>query len=313
MRLPKVSIIILNWNGWQDTLECLESLAKINYPHYEVIVADNASEDDSVKRIKDWKKKKLIKNFSLIENNKNYGFAEGNNITIRQVLKEKQSPYILLLNNDTVVDKNFLNELVKTAEERKKCGIVGSKIYYYPPKRRNIVQSSGAGINLKTGRLASYGDGKTDSQQFKKIKKVDYVYGTSMLIKREVFEKIGLFDEKFFAIAEDADLCLRAKKAGCLTFCAPLSKIWHKSEVSIKKIPGFSAYYRTRNLIWLVKKHTTTIEFLFFAINYLIFQFPRTIYRSCFKKRQETFPPIKKNPFRLLTSYLRGLKDGIFG
>ncbi len=303
MKKLKVSVIILNWNGWQDTIECLESLSKISYPYYEVIVVDNGSEDDSVKRVKAWRKKELIKKFSLIENNKNYGFAKGNNIAIKRVLRERQSAYILLLNNDMVVEKNFLNELVKVAENNPKIGIVGSKIYFYPPRTKNIIQSCGAGIDLKTGKLVNYGDGEIDSKQFKKTKKVIYVYGASMLIKREVFEKIGFFDEKFFAIAEDADLCLRAKKANYISCCAYLSKVWHKSEISIKKVPGFADYYRTRNLFWLEKKHTTSTQFLFFLISYFLFQSPQTVRHQYLKQRK----------FTLLKSYFRGIKDGILG
>ena len=153
MNNPKVSIIILNWNGWKDTLECLESLYQINYPNYDVIVIDNGSEDESIKKIREYCKgkietksdffeysednkpikifefkeeeletKKTINNeFSslspnkrliLIKNHKNYGFAEGSNIGIRFALKSFNSDYILLLNNDTVVDKTFLTELV---------------------------------------------------------------------------------------------------------------------------------------------------------------------------------------------------------
>lgn len=303
MKKPKVSIIILNWNGWQDTLECLESLSKISYPYYEVIVVDNASEDDSVKKIKEWTKKKSIKNFSLIENKENYGFAKGNNIAIRQALKKKENDYVLLLNNDVIVDKNFLNELVKVAESKPKIGIIGSKIYFYPPKRKNIIQSCGAGMDLKTGRLVNYGDGEMDSKQFKKTKKVIYVYGASILIKREVLEKVGLFDEKFFAIAEDADLCLRAKKAGFLIYCAPQSKVWHKSEASIKKVPGFADYYRTRNLFWLEKKHASGAQYFSFLFYYFFSQLPLIIYRQYLKRKQ----------FQLLKNYFRGIKDGVFG
>ncbi len=294
----QVSIIILNWNGWPETIECLQSLSRIAYLHYEVIVVDNGSEDDSVRKIRAWAKKEKINNLSLIENRKNYGFAKGNNLAIRQVLKKGKSDYLLLLNNDTVVDKDFLVELVKVAESEEKIGIVGSKIYYFPPRKKNLIQSCGAGIDLRTGKLVSYGDGQADSKQFEKTKEVDYVYGASMLVKRRVWEKVGLFDEKFFAIAEDADFCLRAKKAGFLTYVAPLSKVWHKSEVSMEKVPGFSAYYRTRNLIWLVKKHTSAAGFLRFFANFLVFQFPRNVRHS--------------SPF-LLRHYLRGLKDGVFG
>ena len=303
MKQPKTSIIILNWNGWKDTIGCLDSLSKISYPHYEVIVVDNASNDDSLQKIREWTKKKLIKKFLLLENDKNYGFAEGNNIAIRHILKEKNSTYILFLNNDTIVDKKFLSELIKVARNNSKAGIVGSKIYYYPPKRKeNRIQSCGAEIDFSKGKLVNYGDGEIDQGQFSKTKKVGYVYGASMLAKQKVLDKIGFFDKKFFAFAEEADLCFRAKKAGYLTFFAPKSIIWHKAGASVKKVPGFSDYYRTRNLFWLERKHTTSIQFFSFLVNYF-FQLPWIIYCQYLKPKQ----------FFLLKAYLRGLRDGILG
>lgn len=304
MKFPQVSIIILNWNGWRDTLECLESLSKISYFHYEVIIVDNASKDDSVKRIKAWAKKKLIKNFSLIENDKNYGFAEGNNIGIRKVLKENQGAYILILNNDTVVNKKFLKNLIKIAESQEKIGIVGPKIYLYPPKKgKEIIQSCGADIDLSRGNLVNYGDGEIDQGQFEKARKVGYVYGTCFLVKSKVFKKVGFFDKKYHIYAEEADFCLRAKKAGYSIYYVPQAIIWHKGEASFQKKPQIPVYLRTRNLFWLERKFTTRSEFLYFLIHYFLSQFPRTIWRSYFKPRK----------FQLLTSYLRGLRDGIWG
>jgi len=163
---PKVSIIILNWNGWEDTIECLESLYQITYPNYDVIVVDNGSEDESIEKIKEYaegnieveskffeysdrdKPIKIIeykreeaeagggkeediadlpsnKRMIITKNEKNYGFAEGNNIGMRYALKALNPEYVLLLNNDTVVDKEFLGELVKVWESDEKIGIVG--------------------------------------------------------------------------------------------------------------------------------------------------------------------------------------------
>src|SRR5579859_6278398 len=120
MKLPKVSLIILNWNGWKDTLACVNSLSSIAYPNYELIIVDNGSSDESVKKIALWTKNK--KNIRFLINEKNYGYAKGNNIAIRNVLKKGKSSYILVLNNDTLVEKNFLIELVTAAEKDKNIG-----------------------------------------------------------------------------------------------------------------------------------------------------------------------------------------------
>ena len=179
--LPSVAVIILNWNGWEDTVECLESLYQINYPNYQVILVDNASQDDSIQKIKEYcqgtlkpqstfytynTKNKPIKTtqhteqetemfkgdseeelavgtgLMIIENSENRGFAEGNNVGIRFALKAFDQDYTLLLNNDTVVDENFLTELVDVAEADPKIGVLGSKIYYYDVNGQNDVVSN---------------------------------------------------------------------------------------------------------------------------------------------------------------------------
>ncbi len=186
---PHVSILILNWNGWEDTIECLESLYQINYPNYTVIVVDNDSKDDSVNKIKEYCKgeikveseffkyypgnkpievyefteeetkglkvdEEFLKSSSneklvLLVNSENYGFAEGNNIGIRYVLNTFNSDYILLLNNDTVVEENFLNSLVKVAENDAEIGILGPKIYYYDFQgKTDVIANLGGKIDL---------------------------------------------------------------------------------------------------------------------------------------------------------------------
>jgi hypothetical protein len=139
---PKVSIIVLNWNGLEDTIECLESLRKITYPNYGVIVVDNGSEGNDVEVLKE----KFGDYIHIIENDRNYGTAEGYNIGMRHAFESLASEYILLLNNDTVVDADFLIELVTVAERNGHIGMVGPVIYdYYDPTR---VRSAGG---LSTG------------------------------------------------------------------------------------------------------------------------------------------------------------------
>jgi len=181
---PIVSIIILNWNGWEDTLECLESLYQINYSNYEIMVIDNGSEDNSIEKIrkycegslkvkspffeysnvnkslklfeydendfidleivKEYKNLRAPDKLILLKNRKNYGYAEGNNIGIEFTLKNIKSDYVLILNNDTVVEQNFLNEMIEIAESNEKVGCVGSKVYYYNYKgRKDVISFAG--------------------------------------------------------------------------------------------------------------------------------------------------------------------------
>ena len=303
MYYPKVSIIILNWNGWKDTIECLESLYRITYPNYEVIVVDNGSKDDSVQKIKEYargkirvdskffkynssnkpikyieytkeelengkysKRKKELdvspsdKKLFILKNDKNYGFAEGNNIAIRQILKENKSDYVLLLNNDTVVDPIFLTELVKEAENNQKVGIVGSKILNYYNKN---IDFCGGKINWWLGR----------PYHIKKeyYGKTNFITGCCMLIKKQLIQKGIIFDKLYFLYFEDADLCERAKKNNYLLKITNKAIIYHKiSRSSIKKNKKSDKYiyYFARNRLIFNKKYNKNIIkhtfFLFF-------------------------------------------------
>lgn len=256
---PKISIIILNWNGWQDTLECLESLAKITYPNYKIIVVDNGSIDESLKKlkVKSEKLKAEGKDLKIIENKENLGFAGGNNVGIKQAIKNG-ADYVLLLNNDTIVDPFFLDKLVKAGEKDRNIGIVGSKIFFYSDPNR--VWFAGGKINwLKTkgshlGLNEKENTDKQDSGQAAKILPMDYITGCAMLIKKETIEKIGGLSEDYFLYYEDADYCLRAQKAGWQCVLAPKSRIWHKISRSAKEFSPSYLYYHARNGLMLAKR-----------------------------------------------------------
>jgi len=306
----KSSIIILNWNGWEDTIECLESLYQITYPNYNVIVVDNGSEDDSIVKIKEYcegkiefeskffeyspgnkpikiieytreeaeaggGKEKKIKDLPsnrkliLIKNEKNYGFAEGNNIGMRYALRALNPDYVLLLNNDTVVDKEFLSELVKVGKVDEKVGIVGPKIYYYDEP--NKIWFAGGKINRRLGKTKHLGVHKVDKRQFESIKKVDYIAGCAFLVKDEVFDKIGLLDKEYFCYFEDLDFCVRAQKEQYYCSYIPKAKIWHKvSQSGGGRIGHISLYYNTRNRALFMKNNAPLFDRICFFPFYLI-------------------------------------------
>jgi len=298
---PKVSIIILNWNGLKDTIECLESLKKITYPNYEVIVVDNASKGNDADILEE-KYKDYIR---VIRNKENLGFAGGNNVAIRQVLKEEKSDYILLLNNDTIVESSFLDELLKVAEGNLKVGILGPKIYFYDFKgEKNIIQSAGARINLWLGRFNGIGYRQLDKGQFNKISEVDYVGGSCILARTKVIKKIGLLNEKYFLYFEETDWCFRVKQAGYLILYVPESKIWHKQGASVKKVSGIEIYYNTRNLFYFERKFANPCQLLFFLEYYFIFVFPSRSIRLLLSS--------DKNKLFLLKKYLIAIKDGFY-
>jgi len=246
---PKVFIIILNWNNWQDTLECLKSLKNLDYPNYEVVVVDNGSTDDSVKQIINATRKDLV---ALIETGKNLGFSGGNNVGIKYAL-EHGADYALILNNDTVVESNFLKKLVEVGESDENIGVLGPRINYIEPK--DVVWFNGGKFSwpLKYNYHLDFRKKEGELKNFKP-REVDFITGAAMFVKRSVFDKIGLLDERFFLYFEDMDFCLRAKSAGFKSVVVPEAKIYHKVSASVSKLKNpVIWYYHVRNYLLLVK------------------------------------------------------------
>jgi len=346
VRKTKVAIVILNWNGWEDTIECLESVYQITYPNYDVIVVDNGSEDESIEKIKDYVEGKIkvesrffeysnenkpikiieytreeaeagggkegeIANLPsnrrmiIIKNEKNYGFAEGNNIGVRYALKALNPDYVLLLNNDTAVDKEFLGELVKIAESDEKIGIGGPKIYYYDNPIR---------IWLAGGKLSWYPwslkrrHNIIDKGQFETISDVDFIPGTCMLIKKEVIVKIGLLPTEYFLQWEDIDYCIHARSKNFRCIYVPDSKIWHKVSASYhrSKLNYFQTEMGIRNRILFWHKYLSNLQFLFYCLIFIFISSPMYLiyYIICHRD------------LKRVQAYIKGAKKGfieIFG
>lgn len=268
MNHPKVSIIILNWNGLEDTVGCLESIRKITYPNYHVIVVDNGSEGDDVEVLRE----KFGDYIHIIENNKNYGFAEGANIGMRYALDNLGPDFFLLLNNDTVVAPDFLGELMKVALSDQRIGILGPKIYYYDEPEK--VWFAGGNINYWLGRFWHRGIGRTDCGQFDDIVDVDFVSGCCMLASGAVVSDVGLLDGAFFFGTEDYDISIRSARGGFRVLYVPGSKIWHKigrstGRTGRKPIP-FVAYYGTRNHFILMGKHWSRLQFATSTLYFIV-------------------------------------------
>jgi len=190
---PKVNIIVLNYNGKDDLKRCLLSLFRLNYPNFEVVVVDNASEDGSLEEAK-----QFFPKVSYIKNEQNLGFSAGNNVGIRYSL-EKMADFVLLLNNDTEVEADFLTKMIEEAEKNPSAGLISPLIL---AGDANDVWFSGAKIDwlrMKTVHLNGA---------------LDALSGCAILIRAQVFAKIGLFDEDFFLYFEDTDFSLRAVRAG---------------------------------------------------------------------------------------------------
>jgi hypothetical protein len=304
-----VYVILLNWNGWKDTLHCLESILRSDYDDIRVIVCDNLSTDGSLEKIKAWAEGRQSADpdideqlkplvfpgvekpvpyveylridaeaggnlkdekvpLVLIENGSNDGYSAGNNVGIRYALK-RRADYIWLLNNDTLVKGNTLKELVYRTESEKGTGAAGAVIYL--ARQPGKIQTYGGGtISHFSGRdrfIHSPGP-------------VGYVAGTSLLVKREVFEQVGLLDEGFFFYWEDVDFSRRVTEAGWNLAVAANAAVYHKFSASVGGQSLKSDLFKVSSLTRYFRKHQKGVRWFFPALFHLSGMLVNRIFRG---------------------------------
>jgi GT2 family glycosyltransferase len=249
LKTPKVSIVILNWNGYGVTRECLASLSKIDYPNCGVVLVDNGSADGSPDRLA-----AEFPEITLIRNQENLGFTGGNNVGIRRALEEN-ADYVLLLNNDTVVAPNFLSELIRAGESDNRIGLLNPKILYFEPSDR--IWYAGGSFNIWKGIASHRGNRELDRGLYDTPEEVTFITGCAFLIKTEVIRKIGLLDECLFYSCEDTDWTIRSLKTGYKALYVPSSVLWHKESMDVKSNAGkaFRDFYNVRNCLLLARRH----------------------------------------------------------
>ncbi len=256
--MKTVSIIILNFNGIKDTMQCLKSIEKLQVTSYklQVIVVDNGSTEQF--KIQDSRFK--IQDLRVIRNEENLGFSGGNNVGIRYALRYG-ADYVMLLNNDTIVDPNLVSELIKVANSDQKIGIVAPKIYFakghefhkdrYKENEKGRVIWYAGGVMDWNNVIGSHrGVDEVDCGQYNKTEQTDFTSGCCMLIKKDVFAKIEFLDERYFLYYEDSDFNIRAKKAEYKIMYAPLAFLWHINAGSTGGSgSNMQDYFITRNRI----------------------------------------------------------------
>ena len=295
--LPKVSIIILNWNGLKDTIQCLDSLKKITYPNYEVVVVDNGSKGNDA----DVLEEKYQGDIRLIRNKENLGFAEGNNVAIREIIKEGQSKYILFLNNDTTVEPDFLDKLVECAEKHPKAGSIQPKlIWAFHPKLFDSagLEYSRTGFGFDRGKFRPIGE-------YNQEEEILAGCGAALFCRVEVLEDIKInneyFDSDFFATYEDFDLGIRMRWAGWQNWYCPESVVYHFRGKSLGTRSKFSSFYGTRNQTWCLFKNFPAS----FVLKNLYFIIPAQIAQIGIN--------LIKGRFSLLPSIIKGRIEGYSG
>jgi GT2 family glycosyltransferase len=245
---PKASIIVVTWNQRELTLDCLNSLAALNYPaeRLGIIVVDNGSSDGTTQAIRE-----RFPQVTVLENAENLGFTGGNNVGICHAL-ESGAEYIMLLNNDTVVASDMLQHLISVAETDPGIGIVTPTIYYYDEPTR--IWCAGAGIDWRrviTWRLRAE---EIDDGTPRPVQEVDFASGCAICVRRSVVERIGLLDPRFFIYFEETEWCMRISQAGYRCVLVPQSKVWHKVSSAMQQGSPRAAYYMTRNTLLFLHK-----------------------------------------------------------
>jgi hypothetical protein len=326
--MQSVYIILLNYNGWRDTIECLESLLRMDYPNYRLVMVDNGSRDGSPEYLQAWAtghlnvwvnpvyplrylshppvekplpfsvyhQNDLFKetHFSPAENagnaqtpsnrrplifiraEENLGFTGGNNLGLQFALAHS-ADYVLLLNNDTVATPSFLSALMECAKTLPEAAIIGGNIFYYDTPNR--VWAAGGGKLYKfTGLSKHYNPGDRHLETQSPYRKLDYITGCLMLIKREILEITGLFDDHYFLYYEESDLCYRAREKGFQCVYTAEAHIYHKVSSTVQPVGVTGTYYMTRNRHYFIQKHFRGVHKISALLFESGFNFLRQIY-----------------------------------
>lgn len=269
----KLAISILNRNWLEDTIECMDSILKSDFNDYKIFLLDNGSKNSEYDKLKDkyWKSKNTIVNKSCT----NIWFTWGNNFNIDLILKENFD-YVLLLNNDCILEKDFLSKFTKCIKKH------GWKWIYWPIIRwlHREIQAIGSYINLRTWSSSRL---KTIGWDYMEV---DYVTGSCMIIPVELIKKILWLDDRYFAYREESDFCLRAKKEWYKSYALNTDWIIHKEEAATRKVKPYYTYLMFRNRILFLRKHANIIQYMFsyiILIWYLIIIFPKYFWIKNYK------------------------------
>ncbi len=247
---PLVYVVILNWNNAQDTIECLRSLNGSNYQPYAPIVVDNGSTNGSVREIRE-----AYPKIKIIELDTNSGYAGGNNFGIQYAL-DSGADYVMVLNNDTLVEPTMLGELVKYAESDSNIGMIGPKMYCYEPE--NTIFAIGSFINWSKGETTNRGlfQPASDCAHFQEPEQVDFIAGCGVLVSRKFIEQVGVLDPIYYLNFEDVDWGVRGWRQGFEIWFAPQAMMWHKVSATLGKASPANTYYMTRNALLFFWKHS---------------------------------------------------------
>jgi len=287
---PRVHVLLVNYNGWRDTLECLESVFRLDYPDFRVVVCDNGSTDGSVERIQAWaegtqpatsshvaaptprdtpldkpipyvlcERAQAERGWSpdpdarlvLVRLNENLGFTGGNNVGMRYLQARGDQGLVWILNNDTVVESSSLREMVARLSDDPGLGAVGATVFWYDQPER--IQVAGGGRLSRWSGFTTVA--RVASTTRSPAPRLDFISGACMLVKLDVLRNVGLLDERYFMYSEEVDWCLRMRQAGIHLGYAPRARVWHKGEGSwAPRHSDRRDYHTVRSALLLIHK-----------------------------------------------------------
>ncbi len=250
-----VWIVVLNWNGPDDTVECVESCLKIKYEPFHIVIVDNHSTDNSVEIFQ-----RNFPTVPLIITEENLGYAGGNNVGIKYALKQS-ADYVLLLNNDVVVEPDVLSELIEGMHAYPAATMAAPKVMYYDT--RNVVSSMGTSMDWFKLRPYLSECNQVDHGQYVNVVKKNILVGCALMVRSDMLNEVGLIDENFFMLHEEADWCLRNLRFGYENIVVPKGVVYHKGSKTTRTIPNFSEvshYYSIRNFLYMCHKNATWFD-----------------------------------------------------
>jgi len=285
---PLVSIVTVNFNHSNLTILLIRSLKKCTYKNIEIIVVDNGSKSDNPLLITD-----EFPDVKLVILPNNLGFAGGNNEGMRYAV----GAYILLLNNDTEVDKGFLEPLVETFLTHSDAGIVSPRLmYFYSPEMKTIQFAGSHRINLMTGRNSTIGSNEIDTGQYDYVCKSDYAHGSALMLSRQVLNEVGCMPDVYFLYYEEYDWCIAAEKKGFNVYYAGTSKVFHKGSASVGMNGPIKKFYMARNRILYLRRNADWLSFTIAIFFFFSISFPTAIFRM-----------LKNKEYHLLRYFFSGV------
>jgi GT2 family glycosyltransferase len=250
MPQPLLFVIVLNNNRIKDVLACLDSLFQSDYKNLKVLLVDIDSEEKTRKMIS-----QRFLDVQIIPLTTNLGYAGNNNIGIQAALSQG-AEWILILNDDTILDPLCLSHLVDAGESNSKIGIVGPMVFHFDEP--NVIQSAGGMLGLYWQSI-HLGKDEIDQGQFQSMREVDWISGCAILVRKAVIDKIGMLDVDYFLYWEETEWCIRAAKAGWKILQVPHAKLWHKGVQREYQPQPYVTYYSTRNRLFTLEKHKAPI------------------------------------------------------